>query len=117
MPAPADAWALAATLIVTRTAAAAAKVVANFLMRPPTYCVDARVDDWCKYRLTTQNIKPSRRPCGDALFGYAVHSRARPRYLQLYRFQQVDGLPETAPSFDYRPKSTADIIRGPGDAR
>jgi hypothetical protein len=40
-------------LIVTRTAAAAAKVIESFLMRPPTYCVDARVDEWCKHRVTS----------------------------------------------------------------
>jgi hypothetical protein len=34
MPAPADAWAFAAMLIATRTAAAAAKVIANFLIKP-----------------------------------------------------------------------------------
>jgi hypothetical protein len=33
MPAPADAWAFADMLIVSRTAAAAAKVVVNFLIR------------------------------------------------------------------------------------
>ncbi|HLN39711.1 MAG TPA: hypothetical protein VK337_18180 [Xanthobacteraceae bacterium] len=53
MPAPADAWAFADMLIVSRTAAAAAKVIATFLIDPPTYCVDAKVDEWCKHRVTS----------------------------------------------------------------
>jgi hypothetical protein len=67
MPAPANAWAFADMLIVTRTAAAAAKVIVNFLMRPPTFCFDARVDEWCKHRVTSGILSRSGAVVEDAV--------------------------------------------------
>jgi len=42
MPAPANAWAFADVLIVTRTAAAAAKIIVNFLIS------SSDLVDWCE---------------------------------------------------------------------
>src|ERR1700675_3869813 len=90
-------------LIVTRTAAAAAKVIENFRMRPPTYCVDARVDEWCKHRVTSGNIMPFRSRCGDAV---SVVRRIQGqvggrRYLHLYRISAPRRSPELSRGEDW----------------